>query len=536
VAQESAVRHLRLSLALLALLPLVFLATGPWHVAGLTWRYLNVAIAVGVVLAALVWQATSRGASPGAQLELDARLSRQTVLVAAIILFLALLRVVLGLYASLSVNAWDFSLCFDLPLARLASGVAPIVDHMNRHLLGVHAFWLVLAVTPLYALVPSPYWLLGLHAAAVAGGTVAAFAYARRRSGDDVVAAGIALAFVLNAATGRAVNYPFHPEVFFPLGLFLAAWALEADNAWAFAGAVGLLLAVKEDAIIPLTAVVVMTAWRYRRPGWAAATAVCAASVFLLDTRLAMPHFAGPGAAEAWYAPFWASFGATPGAALLGLATSPVEVVSRLARSGVPTLLASLLLIPLAGWEWFLLALPAMAVYASADNPQIASLGLYYAMPLVPLLILAMPDGVARVASAWQQDASPGAMRRRRRIVAGAALLVSAIAFSPYRVDKPCPSRNDVRPELATLDPGTPVLVQGALLPHAGYRQGTRVLTRDATGCDGVALLLDPAADPFPLRRGELQALAKRLSNDPRYDIHRSPNGLLLLTPTHRVE
>jgi len=114
-----------------------------------------------------------------------------------------------------------------------------------------------------------------------------------------------------------------------------------------------------------------------------------------------------------------------------------------------------------------------------------------------------------------------------------ALLVLLACAFdgAGYSFPRSRPERTEIVPLLATVPASTPVLIQGALLPRAGYASNRRPLDRDTPIGPHDAVLLDPAANPYPRSSQELGALVARLSADHSRRLTRSPRGLMLFTP-----
>jgi uncharacterized membrane protein len=494
--------------------------------------YLNVAIALGAITWAAMRALMPRDPLADPWLDREIGIPNRVVWLGGAALAAVLFWLLYNQFSALEVNAWDFSFYSDRPLGASPAGRLLWCERVGMPMLGVHCGYLLLAFVPLYLVHATPLWLLLGQSMAIASAAVVLFFVVRKMSGDDVVAGALALAFPLNAATARGVSYVFHLEIFYPLGIFLLAWALLARRPWVFVVALVLTLSIKEDAIIPLLGFAAVAWAKLGRRTWAAGTIVAALAAYAIDTRLVLPHLGGQGTNETmWYSWYWASFGRTPLLALGGMLRSPVEVASRFLRSGAPGVLLSMLFVPVIGWEWCLAAMPGLLVYGVSDYQALSQLSVYYALPLIPLLFLALPDGIAR-AAAWVQRISPsGSVRKSSRLLAMAVLAAAVFVGSPYKVREPRAERDDIGPALAALAPGTPVLLQGALMPHAGYGQGIHVLDRQAPLDGRAALLIAPTATPYPFSKAELDALVQGLARDPRYVRATTPHGLLLFRP-----
>jgi hypothetical protein len=523
----------RCLLVLAAALPVAFLLTGPWRIGGVEVRWLTWPLGGSVLLAlsAALVDPVGRRAAMHRILESDVTIARRWVWLAGLATGLVLARLTFAEFAALRVNAWDFSLFFDQPLQRTVHGEFLYSPFVGGCVLGVHRFWVLLLLVPLYALAASPCWLVAVQALAIAGAAVAAFFLFRKMAGDDVVAAAVAAGFVLNDYTARAVAYVFHPEILYPLALFILLWAYVERRPLAFAVAALGALSIKEDAVLVVGAFAVVAALVHRRPRWGVPLAIAAVAAFLVDTAVSLPHFARAVAQGRWHAWYWQAFGATPLAAAWGMAEHPLRLLGAVTRSGAIPLLASLAFVPVIGWEWGVAAVPALLVYGSADHAQLAGLRLYYSMPVLALLFAAVPPGLLRLSRAGVSRAATPVLRTRLRVAALAVLLVCAFDGGGYALPAARPERGAFSSLLSLVPAGTATVVQGALLPHAGYGGDLRVLDGGFRPSGREAVVLLAGADPFPLTRDGLVALIHRLTEDHRYRRFGGDDGPLLFLP-----
>ncbi|HKD11497.1 MAG TPA: DUF2079 domain-containing protein [Thermoanaerobaculia bacterium] len=509
----------------------VFAATAPWRVAGREmgrWSF-----ALGVAALAL---AVALAVRPGWRRVLTAQfrregpqLPRSGPWVAGALAAAFFGRLLAARWAALELNAWDLTLFFDRPIAETLAGRLLYCDFYGRSYLGTHASFLLFAFVPFYALVSTPLWLLAAQALAAAAAGVAGYLLFRRLTGDDLSGAFLAAAFWSNTYTAKAVQYAFHIEIFYPLALFGLLAAFEARRPALFAAALVLALSIKEDAFLVLSGFAVTAAFVRRRPVWGACAFVAAVAVFVFDSRWVLPHFSG--SAHPWYAFYWKSFGSTPLDAATSMAVHPMELAAALSGSGLRDLFEPLLAFPLAGAEWLLAALPALVPYAAADYAPLSHFLLYYSMPVLPMLFAATAAALPRLAGLGRTAPGVAARLLRQRLLALAILLVCAFDGAGYSFPRRRLERTEIAPLLASLPSSVPVLIQGALLPRAGYASNRRPLDRDTPIGPHDAVLLDPAANPYPRSSQELEALVARLSADPSRRLARSPHGLLLFAP-----
>jgi uncharacterized membrane protein len=523
---------LRLYLGLVLALVAAFVVTAPWKIGTRDVGRLSFALApaAGLGAAALLFSPWRRALAKLFR-KREVRFSNREVLLAAGAAALFLGRVVFALWTSLDVNAWDTGLSFDGPIFETLAGRPLFCVFTGQSYLAIHGGYLLFAFVPLYAVAASPFWLLAAQAVAVAGAAALSFLVFRRILEDDLAAALLATAFLFYNHTAKVAQHAFHIEVFYLPALFLLLYAYIARRPALFLAAVLLAVSVKEDVILPLGGFALAAAVFDRRFRPAALALGAGLAAFLIGTRVVIPHFSGEPAGRPWYSPAWAAYGETPVAAALGMLRHPARLVGDLARSGIPHLFEPLLLLPLAGFQWFLAALPALVAYGASRSPVISRFGLYYSATVLPFLFAAAAQGLRRVADLGTDGRGQDTRRWRPRLGALLVLGVCALDGAGYSFRRPDPARTEVGPAIASLS-GRPVAVQGSLFLRAGRAPEVRVLRPDRDLAPDEALLLAPRTNPYPFSDQELAVLVRRLSADPRYRRTETPGGLLLFVPT----
>src|SRR5262249_21616493 len=134
------------------------------------------------------------------------------------------------------------------------------------------AFWVMVPVGCLYALMATPQYLLILSAISVAAGARHLFRAMQWLGTGGALAGATAVAFMLNDNTARTLNYGFHPEVLYA---WFLPWVLDAGLSGRRCSFVAAALActlVKEDACMPLFAASVGLALAGPRTAWSAMT------------------------------------------------------------------------------------------------------------------------------------------------------------------------------------------------------------------------------------------------------------------------
>jgi uncharacterized membrane protein len=506
----------------------LFLLSAPWHVGTREVGRVSVGLALALTTLLLLLAARpdeARAAWEGL-LRGEFRASRLAVTIFAVACFVFLLRICVAHFLALNVNAWDFSIYFDRPLERTVHGDFLYSDFLGRSTLSAHADFILLAFVPLYAVHATPYWLVGGQAVAVTLGAVCGFAVFRSILNDDVAAFALAGAFVLNRYTAKAVQYVFHFEVFYPAVLFLLIWAFLTRHNGIVIIATILAILIKQDAVLALAGCAMLFLVVYRRPRIAAAVLSLAIAGFTIDYFLIMPHFAG--SAHPWYAWYWLAYGPSPLGAATAMAAHPVRVVKDVMRSDVPQLILTLLATPIVGLEWLLAAFPIIAIDATAAVPKLRELDLYYSTPLLALMFTGAAVGIRRMSTfihcLWSFET-----RMTQRMIACSLLLVCAFAGAGYTIAARRPEVSGVEPLLNRVPPRTPILIQSALFPHAGYEVDGRVIT-DSVIDPRSAYMLAAHANAYPLNGLQLRNLRNGLAASGRF-ILLSERGVDLFLP-----
>lgn len=504
--------------------------TAPWRLGAFLLAEANLVAALGMLALAVAAFSRDVRAYLRELLRRDVVLSRRArfLLVAGAALFL--IRVVSSSWNALEVNAWDLTINFDRPIEGVLHGSLLYSEEFGMSMLGNHATWLSFAFVPLYAIHATPWWLLVAHALAVAAGTAAAFAFFREVSRDDLVALLLAGAFLVNRYVAKATQYVFHPEIFYPAGLFLLFWSFLRQKKLPFALALVLLVSIKEDAIVPVFGFAMVAAIMYRRWRWGAAAMAAAAAVFAIDYFLVLPHFSRSTSGDAWYVTYWGSFGESPLEIAAGMLRQPLTVLQRVA-SGSSDIFLSLALMPLLGIEWLLAALPGLLIYGSADMDKLHWFTLYYSMPVLPAIFASIPFGIARVCRLLRiRDARAG-----ERVCAMLVLLASVAIGAGHVFRAPHADRDRIQPLLAQAAHVPSTWIQGSIFPHVGYSRRLHVYNERARVDGHSAFLLSAELDPYFYDRAHFERLIAQLSADGRY--RRIDSGVFtLFVPRNAAE
>ena len=173
----------------------------------------------------------------------------------------------LDIHHGLGTSSFDSAL-YDQGVWLMSRFHAPFVTLMGRNLMGDHSSFVMVMLVPLYWAFPAAGTLFFTQAAALGGGAIPVYLYARRRLDSDWFGVGMAAVYLLHPAVSWTNMENFHPDAF--LGLFVGFAIYAAlERKWRlYAVFVVLSLMVKEDVslvIVPLGVWVAMR--RDRRIG-----------------------------------------------------------------------------------------------------------------------------------------------------------------------------------------------------------------------------------------------------------------------------
>jgi hypothetical protein len=197
--------------------------------------------------------------------------------------------------------------------------------------------------------------------------------------------------------------------------------------------------------------------------------------------------------------------------AAIGMLSRPHDVLIRtLTSSFLTKVIVPHLYLPLIGWRWVIGVVPMVILYGSSSNEQLRSFGIYYAIVLVPFLVLGAAAGAQRLTDRLRGN------RHRARVAASLAIvcgaLLAGITNAGYSLRPWKPEIAAVPRVLETLRHERVVLVQSGLYPHAGYESRIRLLTLDTLrdpDSAGAAIVLAARVSGYPLTPEELASLSR---------------------------
>lgn len=507
----------RIALSLIGLLVVFVLVASP-----LTgWQpvvRLPAVLAPALVLVLLVvkpWRRNDLG-----QLAIDWQPARRVVAATALIFVGVLFWYVMTRFRAGEINAVDFSVYFDRPCFQTTQGrplfveVSDTVGYSHRSELADHAYWAMFPICSVYAITPSPYWLHALSAIAIVLGAFLVMRILQLSGAGGALACATAFAFILNDNTARALNYGFHPEVLYACSVPWMILAGLRGHRRSFLLAVVATVLVKEDAVFPIFAATLALAFarfpkmsRAERGLFLVLPNVLAFANLAVFYSYVVPMLTGKSVPT--YQNFWANFGDTPTQAVLGMLRDPSRVLAGVIASGLIKVMMPHLFLPVAGWRWTLGLLPLIALYGASANHQVRGFGIYYALVLVPFLVIGASMGALTLLRRFIRHEGH-AQIVAACLVLGGALFVGGghrgYSLRPWKSET-----GAVLEALRRVSDEPVVLVQSGLFPHAGY-SGQAVLLTPETVRDprnaGAIVLIAPRLGAYPYRRMELRALS----------------------------
>jgi uncharacterized membrane protein len=393
----------------------------------------------------------------------------------------------------LGTRSWDVAI-FEQAIRGYAHLGAPIVDVKGPgyNLLGDHFSPLLVVFAPFYRLFPGPSTLM-IGQALLIGLSVAVIARAAMRHLGTAAGIAVALAYGLSWGIQSGVNFDFH-EVSLAMPLLALAGEAYLDRRW---GRValwsGLLLLVKEDMAPTVAALgVALLIIGVRR--WGAALVAGATAAFLLTVFVLIPALNPTGTYD-----YWSKFGGEDGAGSLGerLLSLPAQLVTPATK--VETILLTLAITGMiALWSPFvLLAVPTLAWRFLGDNPYYWGTDWHYSLTLMPILFVALVDGVVRARrSRWRWLR---AYAGHVPAVAVAVALVLCLQF-PFR-DLVRPETYDASPRadaaqqvLAMVPPGASVETDIGLITQLAADREVYWIGNENAGVTPEYVLIDSSA------------------------------------------
>jgi uncharacterized membrane protein len=352
----------------------------------------------------------------------SARGTRSTPLAVAVATVFGALYATLSVarYDRLDVRSWDLAI-FAQAARSYAERGYPVVDIKGPgfNLLGDHFSPVVALFGPLWALAPSPVTLLVAQAVLLAVSVGVVLVAAVRHLGTAGGTA-VGVAYGLSFGLAEAADFDVH-EVAFAVPLLALAGSAYVRRDWRGVCLWALpLLLVKEDQGLTVAAIgVVLLLSGARR--WGLGLLLVGAAATAVVLLLVIPAFNPDGGYDYWDRLASGGDGRGLGQVMLALPREavlpPVKVETLLVTFGITGFLA--LRSP-----WVLVALPTLGWRFLSGEPYYWGTEWHYSLTLMPIVFLALVDGVVR-----SRETAPTWLARYARYVPSIAVAV-ALALS----------------------------------------------------------------------------------------------------------
>ena len=196
-------------------------------------------------------------------------------------------------FVAIGGGGYDFSI-HDQGLWLLSTFHSPFLTISGTQYFADHLSFIMLLVVPLYWLFSTGKVLLVLQALALGLAAFPAFLVARHRLRSEVLAAAIAVAYLVSPYIGYTNLESFHPDVFAVPLVFLAFWFVLRRSWVPFFVSIVLMLLVKEDVPLLVMGLGIWVGIRYhRRLGLL--TVILGAVWLFVSYRFLLPFFNGAG-------------------------------------------------------------------------------------------------------------------------------------------------------------------------------------------------------------------------------------------------
>jgi uncharacterized membrane protein len=353
-----------------------------------------------------------------------------------VLLFLILLYFIyFGLYATRRYLAFETG-AFDLgvyaqPLWNFVNGrdfAVSLIEDNGPIRWATHVEPILFLIVPIYKLWPDPRTLLWLQVAGLSLAALPLFGLASRRLTSEWAALAVVLAYLLMPAVEAVTLFDFHAITFAPLTLLSAIYfldrglAAQGQSFWLWpevkseAGgspkrlttfyllsAVFFVLALSTKEDLPLYVFMVGLYLLVLRRRWWEGGILMVVSLawFYVASQIIIPAYRTAGG-QSIYLAWFETLGDTPLEIVLSPFTAPDKVLALVFRPDALPSLAMLLiplaLLPLIGFPFLLMAAPGFAFLFLSQNPTLRQLETWhYAAPMIPFVMLATIDGLARL-------------------------------------------------------------------------------------------------------------------------------------------
>ncbi len=271
--------------------------------------------------------------------------------------------------------------------------------------LAIHVEPIILPLSLLYLFHADARLLLVFQTLAIAAGGWPIYLLTRKHIPNlPLLAPTLVVAYYLMPALLSVNLFDFHPVSLATPLLLYAVLALEYKHYGPFLMACVFAASCKEDVPFAVALLGVLVVWKYKLPRLGLLLIAGGFAWGLFAFLVVIPHFySGAVHSNYWYR--YESLGSSPGAALVNILIHPWLLFATFLTLDrfyyIAGLLRSTGFFALLGLEWFLPALPALAINLFSDYPLYYSGVYHYNAVIIPFIMLAAISGLRRFLLLW---------------------------------------------------------------------------------------------------------------------------------------
>ncbi|MFK7802987.1 MAG: DUF2079 domain-containing protein, partial [Anaerolineae bacterium] len=254
---------------------------------------------------------------------------------------------------------------------------------------------MLLFLVPFYALWQTPRTLLIIQVLVLASATIPIYYLAKLKLQDDVVAAALAIVYLLYPAIGFIARFDFHIEIFV-IPAFIAAFYMMETGRWSLASFFLFIpLLCKENMGFTVTMFGLYAILRWRKFKWGGAWAIFGMVFTWFTAFWLLPTVRGESidtlSRYAW-------LGSNPFEMIQTMIFEPLAVWQHLFTDANMLYALQLLLpvglIALFGFRELLLVLPALAINLLSNHFCQSTIYCHYTIPIIPIIFIATIFGL----------------------------------------------------------------------------------------------------------------------------------------------
>jgi len=373
-------------------------------------------------------------------------------------------------------NAYDLAF-FDQIIWNTAHGRWFQTSFVEYNFAGQHFEPVLLFFALPYRFGAGPLLLTVTESIVVALAAVPLFFAAKRLATGALPALALAVAWLVNPYTQRAVQFDFHPEVMVAVPAFAAAWAIAARRHRTAVVLALCALLVKEDAAFVALALAGLL-WLRGAHRASLILGVATTAYLVVVVLVLMPIFRDGHSSDLVGRYGYLAEGRDGAAAVKYTVLHPWVIAQALFAPARLWTVALFIVIcaPIAVVRpWLLLGLlPGLGVALLSDHPPQQQLELHYSANILPLAFVASAVALAEVrAACGPRNVCPG--------IAATVIVVPALLgfifmspLAPWRDGAANPTAvhlGALTAAVAVIPPGDSVAAQSAILPRLSQRQ-----------------------------------------------------------------